>query len=433
MNAARAWPVGLLYMGAFALLALNGPVEVHPACFLAAFGVASAAYLWALNAESLTWRWIVAAAVAVRAMGLGLPGSDDVFRYLWEGSVSAAGFNPYLHAPNDPLLIPLRPEWHARINHPDLAAAYGPVAELLFAAHAWAGGGLFTWRLLALAAEGFAGYLLVRCAAPLGLKERNVALAYLWNPLAVFAFAFRGHLDAFLMLGMAAMLYAFVRRKPWLLLAAAACCANIKAPWLVAAPWALALAPKRSWWLLPAALLVPWLFFGGGFLAAAETMRRFACEYRYNGGAHALLAGALGGSGARLAVLLLLALAGVVAFRALRRDASEGVERLALLAGLFVLLSPTVHPWYGTWVAPAAALLAGTRAGRPWLALSLSAAFGYAIYLYVGPDGSWRELPLFYRLLVHVPPWMALAVMGYGVCARKGATNEVLLYRTRKA
>lgn len=437
MKSARAWPVCLLYLGAFALLALKGPVEAHPAWFLAAFGLASSAYLCALrsvgsDSQPFSVRRIYLVAVVVRLMGLGSPGSDDVFRYLWEGLVSAAGFNPYLHAPGDPLLAPLRPDWHAQINHPDLAAAYGPIAESLFAAHAWAGGGFLGWRLLTLCVDLLSGWLLVCSARHRGCSPRQAALAYLWNPLVVFAFSFRGHLDAFLVLGAAAMLYAFVHHQPRTLLIAAACCANIKAPWLAAAPWALALAPKRTWWVLPAALLAPWLFFGDGFFAAVETMGRFASAYHYNDGAHAILAGLLGGGGARMAVLALLMAAGAFVFRVLRRDSSKGTEHLALLLGLFVLLSPTVHPWYGTWVVPAAALLAGTRAGRPWLALSLSAGLGYAIYLFVRPGDPWRELPLFFRLLVHAPPWIALAAAGCGAWltqTRKGAKNGMAFAR----
>lgn len=421
MNAARAWPVCLLYTGAFALLAANGPVEVHPAWFLAAFGIASAAYLWALGqqcsvaleAPAISMKSIVAVAIAVRMMGLELPGSDDVYRYLWEGGVGVAGFNPYLHPPGDPLLASLCPDWHAQINHPDLAAAYGPVAELVFGAHAWAGGSFLTWRLLMICADLLAGWLLVGSGRQLGRSPQQVALAYLWNPLVVFAFSFRGHLDAFLMLGMAAMLYASVHQRPRTLLIAAACCANIKAPWLVAVPWAFALTPKRSWWVLPAALVAPWLFFEGGFFAAVETMGRFAAEYHYNDGAYALLAGFLGGSGARMAVLLALAIAGVFVFRSLRRDASRVAEHLALLLGLFVLLSPTVHPWYGTWVVPAVSLLSGSRARLPWLALSLCTGLGYGIYVFVRPGESWQELPLAFRLLVHVPPWMLLAVSAF--------------------
>jgi len=34
--------------------------------------------------------------------------SDDVFRYVWDGRVQHAGINPYLYAPDDPNLAPLR-------------------------------------------------------------------------------------------------------------------------------------------------------------------------------------------------------------------------------------------------------------------------------------------------------------------------------------
>ena len=58
-----------------------------------------------------------------------------MWRYQWEGKIQRAGFNPYVHAPDDPKLEPVRaefPEWQ-KINHRDFRAIYPPGAELLFA------------------------------------------------------------------------------------------------------------------------------------------------------------------------------------------------------------------------------------------------------------------------------------------------------------
>ena len=42
--------------------------------------------------------------------------SDDLNRYVWEGRVQQEGFNPYLLAPSDPRLIPLRDEIWRGVN-----------------------------------------------------------------------------------------------------------------------------------------------------------------------------------------------------------------------------------------------------------------------------------------------------------------------------
>ena len=67
--------------------------------------------------------------------------SDDIYRYLWDARVQAAGGNPYAHAPDAAPLEGLRDEDWSRINHPELVTVYPPVAQWFFlAAHlVWPG------------------------------------------------------------------------------------------------------------------------------------------------------------------------------------------------------------------------------------------------------------------------------------------------------
>ena len=60
--------------------------------------------------------------------------SDDIYRYVWDGRVQAAGINPYHFVPADPTLVPLRdPDIFPRINRADYAVTiYPPVAQVFF-------------------------------------------------------------------------------------------------------------------------------------------------------------------------------------------------------------------------------------------------------------------------------------------------------------
>ena len=52
---------------------------------------------------------ILLVGVAMRCLLLpGTPVSNDLFRYVWDGRVQAAGINPYLHVPRDAALSGLR-------------------------------------------------------------------------------------------------------------------------------------------------------------------------------------------------------------------------------------------------------------------------------------------------------------------------------------
>src|SRR5205085_10071095 len=60
--------------------------------------------------------------------------STDVYGYVWDGRVIAAGINPYRYVPADPRLEPLRdPEIFPHINRAGTAPTiYPPVAEAIF-------------------------------------------------------------------------------------------------------------------------------------------------------------------------------------------------------------------------------------------------------------------------------------------------------------
>src|SRR5690348_12957084 len=148
-------------------------LDVHPDRLTARAGaVPLALALWATFAAGawlvrrLPRRWavglIVAGGIAVQLAALSAPprGSDDLYRYIWDGRVQAAGIDPYSYPPAAPQLAGLRDPFlwpaHAphcvapgarldglpgdmaapgctRINRPVVPTIYPPVAEAYFA------------------------------------------------------------------------------------------------------------------------------------------------------------------------------------------------------------------------------------------------------------------------------------------------------------
>ena len=123
--------------------------------------------------------------------------SSDVFRYVWDGKVQAAGFNPYRYVPADPALAPLRDtEIYPHVNRATYARTiYPPAAELLFALASRLAPTVFAMKAMMLAFE-LAGMLAVlRLLALAGLPPARL-LIYAWNPLTAWAFGGNGHVDA---------------------------------------------------------------------------------------------------------------------------------------------------------------------------------------------------------------------------------------------
>jgi len=118
--------------------------------------------------------------------------SDDIFRYLWDGFHLRLGHNPYAHAPA--ALAPTREyltEIQALINHPELVTIYPPVAQLIFAL---AGGSLVALKGI------FILFDLGNCVLLLLLLHhlrRHPAwlCVYAWHPLAVLESSASGHVD----------------------------------------------------------------------------------------------------------------------------------------------------------------------------------------------------------------------------------------------
>lgn len=123
--------------------------------------------------------------------------STDIFRYIWDGRVQAAGINPYRYFPAHDALAHLRdPAIFPRINRADYAVTiYPPVAELFFLVVTRIGENVNVMRLALLGCEAVSVTLIVlflrRMQRPL-----TQVVAYLWHPLPIWEIANNGHVDA---------------------------------------------------------------------------------------------------------------------------------------------------------------------------------------------------------------------------------------------
>lgn len=362
-----------------------------------AFLVASRAS-WARGPRALGW--ILIGAVLLRVLALaGAPGtSDDVHRYVWEGALVLDGVSPYAAAPASPEREDERRRWSeaARaLNHPEVSAAYPPLTQAACALAVAAAGGTralerpggharavsalrFLFALCDLAALG-ALIALLRARG----RPATDAVAWAWCPLVALESGGVPHFDA-LGVGLLLAALALDARGRWRL-AAAFVGAGALVKWLPLAAVGFLREAEREAGLrarlvrsLPVGLLL------GGVLGLG-----FAPLAWMEGGGRGLLGGlgeyafrwesfslvfrwierplrsefALDESWsdprriARGLVLLVLAATALVLW--LRH--TEALRATALLLVLFLVLSPTLHPWYLLW-------------GVPWLAFWRSRA-----------------------------------------------------------
>ena len=173
--------------------------------FVACLGVTLAVYLLAvalirrpIGSRYALWIILLVAA-AIRVGPLLAPPflSTDVFRYVWDGRVQAAGINPYRYVPADPTLAFLRdPSIYPNIARADYARTiYPPAAQLIFAAVGQIWSSVTAVKTTMVAFELLAILCLLSLLRSARLPSERI-LIYAWNPLPVWAFAGNGHVDA---------------------------------------------------------------------------------------------------------------------------------------------------------------------------------------------------------------------------------------------
>jgi hypothetical protein len=324
--------------------------------------------------------------------------SDDVYRYLWEGRVAAAGLDPYALAPSSPQLAHLRDSLYARINHPELSTIYPPVAIAGFALVAGVWPALAGMKLWVILWDMGVVLALLAWARREGRNPVWVA-AYAWNPLVLTEFAGSGHNDPCAMLGLVLAL-GWGERRPVASAAALVLGALTKLVPLLALPFLF-----RRWNASARVLAVVGLVAGlGGFIAATRGpdsgLTAYSLHWRNNDLLFTVLVGGLGDPRvARLAALALVAAAAAVLWArgAGPANASRWLTRVALL------VSPTVHPWYLGWPL----LHEPLGPSWPWLLFSLTALLSYGV-LQAPAEGTSGHLPLAWRALEYGLP-LALA------------------------
>ncbi|HEY4470019.1 MAG TPA: glycosyltransferase 87 family protein, partial [Stellaceae bacterium] len=212
----------MLSVSGVALLALTGAALVFQsqndfARFLAAALLQGAVYLvavwsvWRLGSSRRVVLGIAAIAVLMRIPVVLSPPylSTDVYRYVWDGRVIAAGINPYRYVPADPHLEALRdPDIFPSINRADSAVTiYPPLAEVIFLAVTRVSESVTAMKAAMVGFEMITFVLLVSLLVAEGLPAGRVAV-YAWHPLALWEFAGSGHIDAALIALIVAALWA---------------------------------------------------------------------------------------------------------------------------------------------------------------------------------------------------------------------------------
>ena len=363
---------------------------------------------------------VLAIAVALRMALLLAPPfmSSDIYRYVWDGRVQAAGINPYVHVPADTALSSLRDTAiFPRINRADYAhTIYPPAAQMIFAAVGCGSDSVTAAKICMLLLEACGILAALRLLALAKMPPARV-LIYAWNPLVLWAVAGDGHIDGAMigLLGLA--MWAAIRQRGGL--AGALLGGAILTKFL---PIAVLPALWRRWdWKLPAAcmatIIALYTCYAGAGWQVLGFLPNYTHEEGFSGsgfwllavlGQFAKLPSWAGAAYVLAAASILACVAGAMVFGAQPRTDADRVrlmgDRMAVLAAATTAAMSAHYPWYFSWLA-----LPGCFSARPavlWLSVApmllysdpwhdeillQTAVFAPAIVL--AAFEAWRHLP----------------------------------------
>ena len=370
---------------------------------------------------------------------------NDYLRYLWDGSVTASGEDPYRFSPTEvfeagkagarsvPDLTRLAIRSNEAdyitgdINSPNLTTIYPPAAQAIFTAAYWiAPYKAWGLKLVFLIVEllGFAALLA-------GLRARKLPLiwsaAYWLNPIIIFTTYNGVHMDVLLIAPMIAAVL-WVGRHPFRAGVMLSLAAAIKI-------WPLLLAPVlfRKWRHRPV------LYAGIAALVGTLTLASLApmllsihsdsglaaysanwtnSSFLFPGIRDALgLITANPDRMARYLIAVLLTILSLWLGFMKPRESSPIPAHLMIISAAFVLLSPTGYPWYFIWFLMFLPLALNHWSARGLALLTIGAAL-YFVRFKIGEAGHYDIytkilLPIEFGIPLLVLAWDGLKAKRY--------------------
>ena len=399
--------------------------------------------------SSRAGRWVTVAAViffAAASRAVLAPQrpylSSDVYRYVWDGRVQAAGINPYRYVPEADELSGLRDDRiYPNINREDKQwrSPYPPVAQMIFLAVA---------RMRPMSVSAFKAaislfdlltvLLLMIVLARSGVDPAR-AVIFAWHPLAIFEGAHSGHIESAYIAFLALALLAWSSRKHALAGVSLALATLVKFYPALLLPAFLVVKPSRASGRDNEAAgrnLVARVIHKGNLAMLAAFSATIVLAYAPYWSAGANLFAFVRGyaeeegfvqSGARYFFLDALreavsiptnvflvfgaaVLVGVGVWRLalVKRDASDLARGALALIGTYLLLTTPRYAWYYVWLLPF--LCFAPALG--WLYLASASVLLYLVWY---TPLVYPEAPLWLGVSIYVPAlaWLAWERFGY--------------------
>lgn len=294
-------------------------------------------------------------------------GSDDLYRFFWDGQLLIQGYHPYGFRPDQVTgqLQPFLDSIYKHLNSPGYYSVYPPLLQALFGLCALASFKsvfLFSilWKsILLLADQWFLRYL-----EKLASLNSGLAFWYMWNPLVLIEIAGNGHPEGLMIPALILSFYLLRNHRMALSASALALAAGIKLFPIALLPlFARHLGLRKA---IPYAFLAAMVFlvfmlpvwpYGDHFLSSVKLyFQKFefngsiyeiwkAIEFRRHGHNNIFFIG-------KVIPVIFIAFTGLIVLIQKQNHFQSLLKSSLLVWTGYLFLSTTVHPWYALPLIP---------------------------------------------------------------------------------
>jgi hypothetical protein len=411
--------ISALYVEALLLKDLRANTIAFEYVFIALFGLylaAASIIFYKQLPQKQTLTIIIAVSIIIRLlMTLSVPTlSDDIYRYAWDGKIQTAGFNPYMHSPDDKALSGLRDkEVYAGIFEKKGSSIYPPVSQAFFFISALPDvRPVYALKLLLSLVDIASIVLLVFILKHLKMDPNRIVF-YAWNPLVIFEISHSGHIDGLVVFFLLAAILLRLKDRGFSSGAFSGLAIGTKIFPAILLP---ALIKKRDF-KIPAGIAVALGLAYLPYIKAGKTLLPLFASTsgpRFNAGLKYFLELFVGGQSPafdavyKYIVLAVIASAAVALYMRDEKDDRFVMDGCFLMSALYVVLLPFMAPWYLVFLIPFLAY----RPSPAFLYLSGAVMLSYLFY---------ATLPL------HYPEWVRYAqyVPFFGILGFQGIRRMI--------
>jgi hypothetical protein len=333
--------------------------------------------------------------------------SDDIYRYVWDGKVSADGLNPFIYTPQDTEVAHLVDSTiHPNINFPWMPTIYPPMAQNVFLVTYLIGGdGTWGFKLVSVIFELLTVIALAAWLRMMNIPRANLLL-WLFSPLILIEFYLSAHLDILAMPFLVGTLIAMSKERPSLAGILLAMATLIKFYGLFFAPFLFLHFAGRNRFKFAvgftAALVALYLPYTiGAGTAVFGSLFKYLADWQFNGSVFILLKYVLGLTSAR--VIVAVAFLGWLTWLLFRRW--QVLDKMHAAFGGYLVLTTTFFPWYFVWIFP----FVLRNLSAAFLFLSGSVLLSYHVLIGHYAVGKWIAIP--WLVIVSYVPFFGLLLI----------------------